>query len=79
MAYRDEVKKTWGSDHPVCLDCGCPGNLKCLYPPKQPDDIEDCSLDGRGSCYCCGEGIDRMNYRPEEDGQIDMFSVKHEN
>lgn len=59
------------SDVPLCEKCGCPGNQECLYPPDDKD--WTCELDRRGYCPCCLENIDRMTYRPEEDGQEDMF------
>jgi len=61
-----------------CEKCGCEGNLTCLYPPTA-DEIEktgmDCSLDHNLECWCCRNGIDRMAYRPEEDGQLTLLGV----
>lgn len=52
-----------------CYQCGCTGNKECTYPPEGE---VDCSLDDQMVCRCCGKGINRMKYRPEEDGQIEM-------
>lgn len=55
---------------PVCVSCGCPGNGECNYPPGL---LEDCALDDCGDCPCCRAGVDRMTYRPGEDGQLDLM------
>lgn len=53
-----------------CDICGCLGNGECNYPP---DLLEDCALNSQGICPCCRSGTNRMDYRPEEDGQESFF------
>lgn len=55
---------------PKCKQCGCPGNIECTYPPEE---WPGCELDPCGVCKCCNAGINRMTYRPEEDGQIKLM------
>jgi hypothetical protein len=53
----------------LCETCKCPGNGECPYPPSP---LVDCALDDAGVCPCCRAGIDRMTYRPEDDGQMEL-------
>lgn len=53
----------------LCDTCKCPGNTGCNYPPES---WVDCSLDFDMVCGCCKSGINRMKYRPEEDGQDEL-------
>ena len=59
---------------PKCEECGCEGNESCLYPPAEGESFEHgCQLDEHLCCPCCGDGVNRMDYRPEEDGQENLF------
>jgi hypothetical protein len=61
---------------PLCGKCGCSGNEECVYPPKSEESFEHgCQLDEFLVCPCCYAGINRMKYRPEEDGQEELFDV----
>jgi len=61
---------------PLCGSCGCAGNEECTYPPDSNESFEyDCELDEFLACPCCARGINRMKYRPEEDGQKELFNA----
>ena len=53
-----------------CEICGCTGNKECLYPPEGE---QDCRLSEQMICACCIAGDNRMSYRPEEDGQMNLL------
>jgi len=60
----------------LCEECGCAGNEDCVYPPKPEESFEHgCQLDEHLTCPCCANGINRMKYRPEEDGQKELFNA----
>ena len=56
----------------LCQECGCPGEMECNYPPRE---TMDCKLDDHLVCGCCANNIDRMSFRSEEDGQIELLKA----
>lgn len=40
---------------PLCVACGCAGNMSCGHYP--PEGGIGCGLDCRGVCPCCNAGL----------------------